>query len=423
MLPKKNEGIVIGSFDTLIQQNSHAVPSAQGVTLLADARSKIEDGHTKAARTKLTQSIEAFRLALASKSHCRASREGLAEAWELMGELRPDYAKDHFPQVNWADTAIEEGSFLNLGAFKAFLADTFIEGEWKQQCDGKFGGYKPEGKSWRRFYLENENVFEKFDNLADKVKWAVEYGHHHLLNFLLKTTEDLKEIDGSEEFPLLQVAVAKEYKKVVALLLDKGANINARSKKSKWSVLHWAAYRGNRDLLCYLMDNGAKINLSDRDGLTPLHVASYRGISEIVRLLVDRKAKLNQADKDGYVPVHLAVMRNHWKAVEILIEAGADVRKTDPYKRTILHWSVLIGSNQITDLILKKNTLASVKDDFDRIPLHWAAQSGHVDMVDSLIRAKSKINDVDKYGDKPMVIAAFFGHSRVVSSLFEKEKC
>ena len=412
---------MIGSYDTLLQQKSHHAPSKQGVSLLEEAQKKFEEGHYSAARTKYTQAIEFFRLSLSAKSHCKVSREGLIEAWTKIGVLVPDYEKEHFPQVNWLSPIHEKQGLLSIKALGAFMTDTFIEGEWKKQCNGKYGGHKPEGKSWRRFYMENETILEKLGTVIDKIKWVVEYGHHHLLHFLLKNLENISEIEEDEDHPLVHIAIAKEFKDVVSILLENGTDINAVNKNG-WSTMHWAAFVGNTEILSYLINQGAKVNCTDQDNVTPLHVAAERGQAEAVRLLIENNAKLNVTDKNKYMPIHLAVINGHKKVLEILLENGADFRKTDQHKRSILHWSTIVGSIEMTRLILKYAPNVQVKDDFDRTPLHWAAQYGHVDITEQLVKSKAKINVSDKFGEKPMVIAAFCGHTKVVTSLFEKEK-
>lgn len=64
-------------------------------------------------------------------------------------------------------------------------------------------------------------------------------------------------------------------------------------------IIHWAADRGNAEILQFLLMSGVDINLIDADGQTALHYASSCGHLECVKLLLkfgaDRTIKDNQS--------------------------------------------------------------------------------------------------------------------------------
>ena len=80
-----------------------------------------------------------------------------------------------------------------------------------------------------------------------------------------------------------------------------GANINAKDNVS--TVLHYAAWGGNLDVVKYLVDKGADINAKTGALLgmtTVLHAAALGGNPEVVKFLVDKGADINAKDNDGY---------------------------------------------------------------------------------------------------------------------------
>lgn len=64
-------------------------------------------------------------------------------------------------------------------------------------------------------------------------------------------------------------------------------------------LIHWAADRGNTEILQFLLNSGVDINLVDSDGQTALHYASSCGHLECVKLLIkfgaDRTIKDNES--------------------------------------------------------------------------------------------------------------------------------
>ena len=68
------------------------------------------------------------------------------------------------------------------------------------------------------------------------------------------------------------VAVRDGREEAVALLIEKGADVNAVNDYNE-TPMHAAAYRGANDIVQYLFDKGAKLDVVAHDGRTPLIVA------------------------------------------------------------------------------------------------------------------------------------------------------
>jgi len=66
---------------------------------------------------------------------------------------------------------------------------------------------------------------------------------------------------------------------VVKLLVErnKGPSSDFVNKPDKWksTALHYAARRGLPGVMSCLLKKGAKYNLQDKEGMTPLHRALY----------------------------------------------------------------------------------------------------------------------------------------------------
>lgn len=65
------------------------------------------------------------------------------------------------------------------------------------------------------------------------------------------------------------------------------------------SVLHVACAAENRDLIEFILDNGASINIADKQGRTPLMVVAKLGNMSIVDLLLERGSQLDARDING----------------------------------------------------------------------------------------------------------------------------
>ena len=73
--------------------------------------------------------------------------------------------------------------------------------------------------------------------------------------------------------------------KIVELLLDHGASLNA---EDKWldTPLMYATLHGYTDIVACLIMHGCDVNMINKGIRTALHLASHNGFPEIVRLLL-----------------------------------------------------------------------------------------------------------------------------------------
>ena len=111
---------------------------------------------------------------------------------------------------------------------------------------------------------------------------------------------------------------------VISLLLDHGAQINALG----WSQtpLHLAAMENVLPVVAVLLDRGADIMARSKDsGYTPLHFAAGNEDVRILMLLLERGADPTAENGGGTTPLHIATQELGTEAaVKILLEAGAD---------------------------------------------------------------------------------------------------
>lgn len=63
--------------------------------------------------------------------------------------------------------------------------------------------------------------------------------------------------------------------------------------------MHFACAAENRDLIEFILDNGASINIADKQGRTPLMVVAKLGNMSIVDLLLERGSQLDACDING----------------------------------------------------------------------------------------------------------------------------
>eukprot|EP00919_Chromeraceae_sp_WS-2016_P066169 GHVR01156545.1.p1 GENE.GHVR01156545.1~~GHVR01156545.1.p1 ORF type:complete len:129 (+),score=12.09 GHVR01156545.1:357-743(+) len=87
----------------------------------------------------------------------------------------------------------------------------------------------------------------------------------------------------------------------------------------------------------YLIENGAKFNLRNVKGDTPLLLASYKGHLNVVKLLTEKGLDINVRNtKDGNTALMIASKEQHVEIVKYLIERGAEVNLRNVKRQTAL---------------------------------------------------------------------------------------
>ncbi len=103
--------------------------------------------------------------------------------------------------------------------------------------------------------------------------------------------------------------------------------------KTPW---HCAAFVRNMRAARLLNISGARVDVSDTEGCTPLHFAV--GCIKLMALLLEAKANPNSADNQGNTPLHLAGQQQDVKGAQLLVHHGASYIKNKKGEYPTLSW-------------------------------------------------------------------------------------
>tara|TARA_B100000795_G_scaffold247758_1_gene214161 strand:- start:2 stop:658 length:657 start_codon:yes stop_codon:yes gene_type:complete len=151
--------------------------------------------------------------------------------------------------------------------------------------------------------------------------------HMTLLHLALERL-DPKEDEVDDPEPLTDAACA-EAVELVRMLIERGADINARDQHGR-TPLHQAVGAGLHAMAGLLCSWGADPTVVGCKAIgianTVLHQAALRGDGEMIRLLVRAAPHLdvNAGGQNGLTPLCLAARANKEQAAKALLEAGAD---------------------------------------------------------------------------------------------------
>ena len=226
--------------------------------------------------------------------------------------------------------------------------------------------------------------------------------------------------------------------KIVRLLLDHGADLEAVEGKTGEKPLHqvsYGKYRSQEDgvhVAQLLLERGADVNTRRKDQWTPLHLASYFGNVVIVRLLLDRGADLEAAEgKMGEKPFH-QVSYGKYRSQEdgirvarLLLEHGADVNTRRKDHWTPLHHASYFGNVEIVRLLLEHGANSEANAEGDMKPLHqvsygkYKSQQDGVRVARLLLEHGADVNTRRKDHWTPIHLASYFGNVEIVGLLLD----
>jgi ankyrin repeat protein len=229
---------------------------------------------------------------------------------------------------------------------------------------------------------------------------AAEYGNRRVVKLLLEKGAEIEIKDKHSRTPL-SWASEKGNQEVVKLLLEKGANLESKDQNGRTS-LSWALEEGNREVVTLLLDKGANYEFKDIHGRTPLLLASQKGDKEMVKLLLKKGADLESKDNYGQMPLLLALKKGDKETVRLLLKKGANFESKDAVGQPLLLWAAKEGKEEMVKLLLEKGANLESKDIFGQTPLSWAAEKGNEGMMKLLLKKGADLKSKDELDQTPL---------------------
>ena len=210
-----------------------------------------------------------------------------------------------------------------------------------------------------------------------RAKHGIDQGEFNMIQEILAKYDQLHQENKlrEEEISLYAIIQAIEEKELnkrmhgfimegdvlkVQETLKIGANPNETHSNGN-TPLHIAVYK-NLDMVKCLIEKGAKVDLSNKQGQTSLMLAVEQGNCEIIDFLIQHGADVNAKDENGCTP--LMYSANIWQEgkrleiVKFLIEqCKADISLTNNSGQTVLMVHAIAGSMDIFHYLLNEHNL------------------------------------------------------------------
>ncbi|KAF7341232.1 p-loop containing nucleoside triphosphate hydrolase [Mycena venus] len=215
----------------------------------------------------------------------------------------------------------------------------------------------------------------------------------------------------------LNYCCTKGYIKCVCCLVGNGVDLNRESRES--SPLSLASYHGHKDIIQFLLKNGANINLVCGAFGSALAAASYMGNTEIVCLLLKSGADVNLAG--GHYGNALAAASYHSskEIVHLLLKNGADVNLAGGEYGSALAAASYQGSMEIVHLLLKNGADVNLAGGEHGSALGAASYSNKVEIIHLLLENGANVNLVGGEYGSALAAVSYRGRVEIVRLLLK----
>ena len=295
------------------------------------------------------------------------------------------------------------------------------------------------------------NVQDEFGNtalmLAARAEWlnSVKYRTERMsVSSLIQTNNE-----GQTALMIAASNNSSEQTSCLKFLVEAGADLNVQNKRGYTALMH-ASKRGSVesvklltermsvptlnqandkgqtalmlaasryvDILKYLVEAGADMNVQCKRGYTALMHASKSGNEESVKLLTERVSvsTLNQANDYGQTALMLATSRcddNDAVILKHLLEAGADLNVQDKDGYTALMYASELGSVESVKFLTERmsvSTLDKVNDEGQTALMLAASRydTDNAEILKYIVEAGADVNIQCKRGYNAFVLAA-----------------
>ena len=192
-----------------------------------------------------------------------------------------------------------------------------------------------------------------------------------------------------------------------------------KAKLGIFGVLNFAVLNTNStEVVAELLEHGAAIDETNLG--TPLRTAACYGKTDIVRYLLSKGARDDVQERDGYSPLLGAARDGHAEVCKVLVEHGSDVNQQHPLtKDSALSYAAAGGHHETLLMLLSLGAWVDSQTYTGFTPLAAACQNGHLTSVVSLLQAGASTKLSDTRGAPPIHKAAGKDRVAIVMTLLE----
>ena len=225
---------------------------------------------------------------------------------------------------------------------------------------------------------------------------------------------------ASSDVDLRLVNAVRNQDKDAARRIVQTIDVNATQPDGA-TALAWASYWDDLETADLLIHAGAKPNIANIHGVTPLSLACTNHSVSMVEKLLKAGADPNITLRNGQSPLMTCARTGSLAAVQMLLEHGADVNAREPQRGQTPLMAAAAGKHaDVVHALIDHKADVNAGTERGFTPLMFAAQQGDLDSLRLLLQGGADINArAPKYGSA-LTVASASRHESLALFLLEK---
>lgn len=215
---------------------------------------------------------------------------------------------------------------------------------------------------------------------------AAEAGNASLTALLIDTGADVNARNDRKRTPFWLAAWKNKDSKVMQLLSKAGADINA-SGFINMSPLDAALYNNIDEMIDFILGHGVNLPAEDNQRYTLMYRASTSGNFKVFKMMFDLVPTLDPKGEDAYGFLFGAASGGSADILNQLIATGIDPKHTNMYKIAPIHVTSANGFTEATMLLVEKGAALNARNALGQSPYNIAKAGGHSDLASKLLAA------------------------------------
>ncbi|NRD20438.1 ankyrin repeat domain-containing protein [Winogradskyella eckloniae] len=147
------------------------------------------------------------------------------------------------------------------------------------------------------------------------------------------------------------------FKSIVYLMSQKGNDVNKLTHDGR-TYIFWAAYKGNTEIVAYLLENGAKTDLTDDKGSTIINFAAGAGQAntKVYDLILNKNPDLiKKKNPNGANALLLGAPKDtDFKLISYFQSQGLDIKSVDNDDNGIFNYVAKAGNIELMKSLIEK---------------------------------------------------------------------
>ena len=222
-----------------------------------------------------------------------------------------------------------------------------------------------------------------FPTIGTPLHHAVWMGNIRAVQKLIQLKVNLNLMNAQNISPLAKALINEQYE-IAQLLIDSGADVNQMATPKPGMIvypIHMAVIRKHYKILTSIVNHNGAIDATNNEGNTALHLAVFCFQNDMVEFLCQKGANVNIQNIGGTTPLIGGVIKNNESAVMTLLNYEADINLVDNFQDSALSYAFMKQMKSVVDFLLNLGATFDVLNGKGLAAFHVACRYGEISQV------------------------------------------